>query len=90
MPVVLREGPYRVFIYRNEPDEPPHVHVLREACEAKFQLVPLTLCRSRGFRPIELRRIERMLGPHATELLEAWHALHVRRPARPPETDPDR
>jgi len=30
MPTILRSGPYRVYFYSHEPNEPPHVHVDRE------------------------------------------------------------
>jgi hypothetical protein len=78
MTVVLREGPYKVMIYVDEPDEPPHVHVLRDACRAKFWLLPVAADRSRGFKPIELRRIQRMLELHAAILLRKWHERHGR------------
>jgi hypothetical protein len=40
MPNILRVGPYRFFIYSNEGDEPPHVHVRRDRKLAKFWLSP--------------------------------------------------
>ena len=76
MPVVLRKGPYKVVIYTREGREPPHVHVRREPDEAKFWLCPLDVADPGRFRPVELRRIERMLAPHHTRLLEEWHARH--------------
>jgi len=36
MPTALRIGPYRFFFYAGDRDEPPHVHVEREQCIAKF------------------------------------------------------
>ncbi|MCP9886780.1 DUF2442 domain-containing protein [Cyanobium sp. ATX 6A2] len=27
MPTILRSGPYRVYFYSHEPNEPPHVHM---------------------------------------------------------------
>lgn len=30
MPTILRDGPYRLFFYSNEGEEPPHVHVERD------------------------------------------------------------
>ena len=27
MPTVLRSGPYRVYFFSHDPNEPPHVHV---------------------------------------------------------------
>jgi len=76
MPTVLRDGPYQVVVYANEPSEPAHVHVLRDDREAKYWLNPISLARNRGFRPIELRRIQRILELHAAYLREVWHELH--------------
>jgi hypothetical protein len=78
MPVVLREGPYRVFIYTREGPEPPHVHVRRDGKEAKFWLRSLCVADPGRFRPLEVRRIARILMAHADQLLEEWHARHGR------------
>jgi hypothetical protein len=73
MPTVLRSGPYRVYFFSHEPNEPPHVHVDREALSAKFWLHPVALARNLGYRGVELRRIRRILMDHEASLLEAWH-----------------
>jgi hypothetical protein len=73
MPTVLRSGPYRLFFYSSDGDEPPHVHVQRDDAEVKFWLDPLRLERSVGFRPSELRKIRSMIQGRRNELLEAWH-----------------
>ncbi len=58
IPTVLRSGPYRVFFYAGDKDEPPHVHVERDDCEAKFWLEPILLERSHGFSRKENRHIQ--------------------------------
>jgi hypothetical protein len=73
MPTVLRVGPYRVYFYSHEPNEPPHVHVDRDDQSAKFWMGPVALARNFGFGAKELRRIGRILTEHEQELLEAWH-----------------
>ncbi len=73
MPTTARIGPYRVYSYSHDMDEPPHVHVDRDENTAKFWLTPVSLARNIGFRAKELRVIQRIVGEHATELLEAWH-----------------
>ena len=73
MPTVLREGPYRVYFYSHEPNEPPHVHVDRDDQSAKFWLAPVALARNLGFSAVELRRIERILTEHEQQLVEAWN-----------------
>ncbi len=56
MLTVLRSGPYRFFFYTGDRDEPAHVHVERDDCEAKFWLDPVWLERSRGFARKEFTR----------------------------------
>jgi len=73
MPTVLRVGPYRIYFYSHEPNEPPHVHVDRDDQSAKFWIGPVALARNLGFRAKELRQIERILTEHEQELLEAWY-----------------
>ena len=73
MPTVLRIGPYRFYFYSHEPNEPPHVHVDRDDCSAKFWLEPVALARNLGFAAHELVKVERLVVEHKQELLEAWH-----------------
>jgi hypothetical protein len=73
MPTVLRVGPYRFFFYAGDRGEPPHVHVERDACEAKFWLRPVRLAANFGFRPAELRDIERIVSEHEELLEQRWN-----------------
>lgn len=72
MPTVLRSGPYRFYFYSGDREEPRHVHVAREANEAKFWLEPVRLAWSRGLSGTELRRIEAVVVEHVRESSEAW------------------
>jgi hypothetical protein len=49
LPTVFRSGPYRLFFYSSDHQEPPHIHVEREEMHAKFWLDPVRLENSRGF-----------------------------------------
>lgn len=73
MPTVLKDGPYRFYWYSHEPDEPPHVHVDRGECSAKFWLHRVALARNMGFPAHELRRIREVVERRRPELLEAWY-----------------
>lgn len=73
MPTVLRIGPYRFHFYSREIGEPPHVHVARDDFEAKFWLDPVRVAANYGFRPAELRRIERV---HREVLMVAYIRFH--------------
>lgn len=72
MPTVLRNGPYRFFFYAGDRNEPPHVHVERDSCEAKFWLDPARLSKSHGYKANEILKIEQIILDHQHELLESW------------------
>jgi len=69
---VLRSGPHRVYFYGHDLSEPPHIHVDRDDVSAKFWLDPVSLARNLGFKPKELRAIERLLVENEAALLTAW------------------
>jgi len=72
MPTILQSGPFRFYWYSNEPGEPPHVHVDRDNCTAKFWLKPVSLARNMGFPTHELRQIRFIIESRQSNLLEAW------------------
>jgi len=73
MPTILRVGPYRIFFYAGDRDEPIHVHVEREDNIAKFWIEPVRLQRSGGFRRPEIIRIAKIIEENRTEIVEVWH-----------------
>jgi len=73
MPTVLKTGPYRLYFYSNENNEPPHVHVDRDNLSAKFWLNPVGLARNFGFPAKELGIIEEIINNNLTVLSEAWN-----------------
>ncbi|HHP7235403.1 MAG TPA: DUF4160 domain-containing protein [Desulfobacterales bacterium] len=73
MPTVLRSGPYRLYFYSHEPNEPPHVHVDRDDQSCKFWLQPVALATNLGFSAKELRDVEKLVTDNQRVLLEAWH-----------------
>lgn len=73
MPTIFRKGPYRVYFHSHEPNEPPHVHVDRDALSAKFWLEPVELARNLGFSPKELRVIRDIILKNKQSFQEAWY-----------------
>ena len=73
MPTVLRSGPYRLFFYAGDGEEPPHVHVERDDCEAKFWLDPVRLQWSHGFSANQINDIERLVVENRELLLDGWN-----------------
>lgn len=72
MPTVLRTGPYRLYFYSHEPNEPPHVHIDRDEQSCKFWLGPVALARNLGFSAKELRNIDKIVKDRQQQILEAW------------------
>ncbi len=54
-------GPYRLFFYSFDCNEPKHVHIQRERMVCKYWLEPLTLARNHGLSPGELNTIRRLV-----------------------------
>ena len=73
MPTILRVGPFRFFFYAGDRNEPPHVHLERDNCEAKFWLDPLRLEHSHGFIRKDINRLLELIEQHLTQLLESWN-----------------
>lgn len=73
MPTIFRSGPYRLYFYSHETNEPPHVHIDRDDQSCKFWLQPVGLARNLGFNANELRDLERLVIDNQQQLLEAWH-----------------
>jgi hypothetical protein len=73
MPTVLRIGPYRLAFYSSNGTEPPHVHVISATGQAKFWLDPVSLARSTGVSPRELRQIETIVSDNREQLVRRWH-----------------
>lgn len=73
MPTVYRSGPYRFFFYSGDRNEPPHVHVERDDCEAKFWLDPVRLEGSHGFGASEISRIEQLVRGQEQAIVDSWN-----------------
>lgn len=67
------DGPYRLYFYSFDCDEPRHVHVQRERMICKFWLDPLTLARNSGFSAKEISAIRRIIATNRVTVLEAWN-----------------
>jgi hypothetical protein len=80
MPTVLRIAGYRFFFFSNETSEPPHIHVERAECSAKFWLSPPALARNVGFRSAELTELHRLLREHQMFFQERWNGYFRNEP----------
>lgn len=70
---------YRVMIFVDEPNEPAHVHVFKDAAVAKYRLDSLGLVVNRGHRPHDLAEIKSILSEHQSELIATYEKIHGHR-----------
>ncbi|MGM0540191.1 MAG: DUF4160 domain-containing protein [Thermodesulfobacteriota bacterium] len=74
MPTALRTGPYRLYFYSHDCDEPKHIHVDHENKSAKFWLDPdVALQENYGYNRQELRKIERIIHNNLEILRYEWN-----------------
>lgn len=73
MPTILRSGPYRLYFYSHEPNEPPHIHIDRDKLSAKYWLTPISLASNLGFSEKELRKILEIVEENQLMFVEAWN-----------------
>jgi hypothetical protein len=73
MPTVLRINGYRFFFFSLENEEPPHIHVERETCVAKFWLKPSVLASNYCFRSHELTQLRKLVEKNQDLFWEKWH-----------------
>ena len=74
MPTVLRNSGYRFHFYSHEGNEPPHIHVERGDCEAKFWLIPdVHVAYNDGYNSRTLRELEAMVRVNRDRIERAWN-----------------
>ncbi|MEN6406452.1 MAG: DUF4160 domain-containing protein [Thermoguttaceae bacterium] len=79
MPVILRLRGYRLWFYEADLSERPHIHVGKDANEAKYWLDPVILSKSRGFREHELAEIQKIVEEHREVILGSWRREEAKR-----------
>jgi hypothetical protein len=79
VPTVLRIDGLRVVVYPND-HRPAHVHVIRDGCEAVFNLNcpdgPPQLRENYGFSEKETGRIEAIVTENLMQLCREWRRIH--------------
>ncbi len=73
MPTVLRWNGYRFYFFSNEGHEPPHIHIDKADCTAKFWLQKVSATRNVGFSNQEIAELSAKVTAEREALLEAWN-----------------
>ena len=73
MPTVCVIGPYRFYFYSHETNEPPHIHIDRDALSAKFWLEEISVASNLGFPQKELNKLQRLVINNQKIFLDKWY-----------------
>ncbi len=65
-------GPYRLYFYSFDCNEPQHVHARRDRAVCKFWLEPVALATNNGFSAKDLSRIRKLIISNLDRIREAW------------------
>jgi hypothetical protein len=66
-------GPYWLFFYSFDCNEPMHVHVRRDRQQCKFWLMPIELAWNQGFSARELNEIRQLISENESSIIGAWN-----------------
>ena len=66
-------GPYRLFFYGFDCNEPMHVHVERERMACEFWMNPIGLADNDGFNARDLNRIRAVVQEYQARIAQVWN-----------------
>lgn len=71
MPTILQIRGFRFFFYIND-HHPPHIHVEKDRCTAKFSLENAELVKSKRFNASELNEIRKIVLEYSKLFKTKW------------------
>ena len=71
MPTIFIIFGFRFAFYSND-HEPIHVHVIKEECEAKYNVVPVQRIYNHGFKKHEISLIESIIEENVEVITSRW------------------
>lgn len=79
VPTVLRIRGYRFYFYAREGSEPAHVHIEKGGGALKVWLGDVTIAKTEGLKPAEIREALKLTNEHRPLLVQAWHEFKRRK-----------
>lgn len=71
MPTVFIFFGYRFLFYSNDHD-PIHVHIVKDDCEAKYNVKPIEQIYNRGFKKQQIAIIESVIEENVEVIIDRW------------------
>ena len=73
MPTVFIFFGFRFMFYSNDHD-PIHVHIVKDDCEAKYNVTPIEQIYNHGFKKQQIAIIESIIEENEEVITERWKA----------------
>ena len=73
MPTLFIIFGFRFMFYSNE-HTPIHIHVIKDGCEAKYNVEPVELVLNHGFKRHDLSLIESIVLENKEIIIERWRS----------------
>ncbi len=61
------------FMFYSDDHEPMHVHVIKDGCDAKYNIDPVELVYNHGFKKHEISMIESVIEQNKDIIAERWN-----------------
>ena len=71
MPTIFKIFGLR-FMFFSDDQEPIHVHIIKDGCEAKFNVQPVVMVSNHGFKRHELSLIKSLVEENVEVITERW------------------
>lgn len=71
MPTIFVFFGYRFLFYSND-HEPVHVHIVKDDCEAKYNVEPIVQVYNHGFKKREIAIIESIIDENQEIIIDRW------------------
>lgn len=70
MPTIFIFFGFRFMFYSN--DHEPHVHIIKDGNEAKYNVAPLEIVYNHGFKKHDLALIESIISENEEVIIDRW------------------
>jgi len=73
MPTLFIFFGFRFLFYSND-HEPIHLHIIKDGCEAKYNVNPIQIIYNHGFKKRELAIIESVIEENEEIIINRWES----------------
>ena len=71
MPTIFIFFGFRFMFYSND-HEPVHIHIIKDGCEAKYNVEPISQVYNHGFKKQQITIIESIIEENVDIIIDRW------------------